>query len=132
MRPQHITAENTAAWTVTHLGDYRFNEAAAYHCGKPGVAVLVGAIRREASMRPQHITAENTVRNVLAHAIFCASMRPQHITAENDMDGNVKRLEIGGFNEAAAYHCGKHPLPTGRRRRRGCFNEAAAYHCGKH
>ena len=37
----------------------RFNEAAAYHCGK----LRLGAARerdRAASMRPQHITAENT------------------------------------------------------------------------
>ena len=35
------------------------------------------------------------------------------------------------FNEAAAYHCGKHTTTTEPLVKRMCFNEAAAYHCGK-
>ena len=34
-------------------------------------------------------------------------MRPQHITAENLIRAGVPPHEIVGFNEAAAYHCGK-------------------------
>ena len=45
-----------------------------------------------------------------------ASMRPQHITAEN-----ISLFGAGGFypesfNEAAAYHCGKHVGPCCRLR----------------
>ena len=37
-----------------------------------------------------------------------------------------------GFNEAAAYHCGKHATRrASTSRSAGGFNEAAAYHCGK-
>ena len=36
-----------------------------------------------------------------------------------------------GFNEAAAYHCGKRRNPSRWRATIWCFNEAAAYHCGK-
>ena len=36
-----------------------------------------------------------------------------------------------GFNEAAAYHCGKHGHGDGTWEVPKCFNEAAAYHCGK-
>ena len=39
--------------------------------------------------------------------------------------------EIERFNEAAAYHCGKHTRPPASCVLSGCFNEAAAYHCGK-
>ena len=59
-------------------------------------------------------------------------MRPQHITAENRRLGLLHGAPSAGFNEAAAYHCGKRrtvcrgPSPS-----MGCFNEAAAYHCGK-
>ena len=58
-------------------------------------------------------------------------MRPQHITAENAGAPERRSASKTCFNEAAAYHCGKHvlsvpPLPGGSR-----FNEAAAYHCGK-
>ena len=36
-------------------------------------------------------------------------MRPQHITAENEpLDVEVV-VALRGFNEAAAYHCGKPP-----------------------
>ena len=35
MRPQHITAENPLLWWGSAAGENRFNEAAAYHCGKP-------------------------------------------------------------------------------------------------
>ena len=35
MRPQHITAENTIRWSCARVQAQRFNEAAAYHCGKP-------------------------------------------------------------------------------------------------
>ena len=36
-------------------------------------------------------------------------MRPQHITAENAARPVPARgAAEGGFNEAAAYHCGKH------------------------
>ena len=86
-----------------------FNEAAAYHCGKPRERRVEDLPFDPASMRPQHITAENPARR---------RGRP--------------RASADGFNEAAAYHCGK---PTGRRARgrrgRTRFNEAAAYHCGK-
>ena len=34
MRPQHITAENKPAEGSMSQAVYRFNEAAAYHCGK--------------------------------------------------------------------------------------------------
>ena len=66
-----------------------FNEAAAYHCGKP-------------VMRPQP-----------EHRSLDASMRPQHITAENGHITGTHSLEARGFNEAAAYHCGK-PSPRQR------------------
>ena len=35
-------------------------------------------------------------------------MRPQHITAENWWETKIKHPSHGCFNEAAAYHCGKH------------------------
>ena len=59
-------------------------------------------------MRPQHITAENVrlgLQPLLAE--LGASMRPQHITAENAARGRRGRRRAAGFNEAAAYHCGK-------------------------
>ena len=34
MRPQHITAENASPAAQRHSRRTRFNEAAAYHCGK--------------------------------------------------------------------------------------------------
>ena len=132
MRPQHITAENP--FPHGHDGDVagRFNEAAAYHCGKRGKIGKKGKRRicfneaaayhcgkRDdrleewravpgASMRPQHITAENRRddhgRRI---GVLLASMRPQHITAENVPGPRVGRLGPGCFNEAAAYHCGK-------------------------
>ena len=34
MRPQHITAENQGGRDIQILRFPRFNEAAAYHCGK--------------------------------------------------------------------------------------------------
>ena len=37
MRPQHITAENMSRMSRDGVRAFRFNEAAAYHCGKPGV-----------------------------------------------------------------------------------------------
>ena len=47
MRPQHITAENTAGpGPHTPAPAYRFNEAAAYHCGKRGVARAVTWLQR--------------------------------------------------------------------------------------
>ena len=58
-------------------------------------------------MRPQHITAENLSVIGRGLRLQVASMRPQHITAENASlpcpSGRWRR----GFNEAAAYHCGK-------------------------
>ena len=58
-------------------------------------------------------------------------MRPQHITAENrGLVFTVSRTRKG-FNEAAAYHCGKPFASLARSLSRHCFNEAAAYHCGK-
>ena len=36
-------------------------------------------------------------------------MRPQHITAENDACFHPDADSRAGFNEAAAYHCGKLP-----------------------
>ena len=83
MRPQHITAENRRHVVNRDAGVLRFNEAAAYHCGKPP-AQRRGEQRWDgASMRPQHITAENLLQEVLIHMSYAASMRPQHITAEN-------------------------------------------------
>ena len=38
MRPQHITAENQLEAAVARGKIPRFNEAAAYHCGKRGYA----------------------------------------------------------------------------------------------
>ena len=35
MRPQHITAENMQPRAVSQRSSSCFNEAAAYHCGKP-------------------------------------------------------------------------------------------------
>ena len=58
-------------------------------------------------MRPQHITAENIqIRDFTARG-GGASMRPQHITAENVVDDAAAHAGAIGFNEAAAYHCGK-------------------------
>ena len=58
MRPQHITAENLVGAYAANRAIGRFNEAAAYHCGKLA-GVADGRVRAGASMRPQHITAEN-------------------------------------------------------------------------
>ena len=71
----------------------RFNEAAAYHCGKRVLAVPAHPARQTASMRPQHITAENRLQIPAAGIPF------------------------GRFNEAAAYHCGKRGVsaPPARR-----------------
>ena len=131
MRPQHITAENSARRSRAPPRTECFNEAAAYHCGKPGASARgwrsgptsfneaaayhcgkpatdgLAAPDQRASMRPQHITAENMPVIPQTAAAVGASMRPQHITAENM---NYERLIIhncGCFNEAAAYHCGK-------------------------
>ena len=109
MRPQHITAENVP---IDIASDWEhtpgFNEAAAYHCGKPAAADPRRDRRRgfneaaayhcgkrgrrrgracgpTASMRPQHITAENGGLGVLRARARIASMRPQHITAENGL-----------------------------------------------
>ena len=83
MRPQHITAEN-----VRPLAD---------------PLLEIGA-----SMRPQHITAENSSEPRVGRSIDRASMRPQHITAENRSTAAPGASAGEGFNEAAAYHCGKH------------------------
>ena len=62
---------------------------------------------KDASMRPQHITAENEGARAARGDRGRASMRPQHITAEN-LRRDVSLAESrAGFNEAAAYHCGK-------------------------
>ena len=58
MRPQHITAENLRMQDARLAPRESFNEAAAYHCGKPARRIA-DAQARAASMRPQHITAEN-------------------------------------------------------------------------
>ena len=156
MRPQHITAENSRRSAGAISARRCFNEAAAYHCGKR--APFLMADRPEpASMRPQHITAENAGRGRRAGARSGqASMRPQHITAENSSWRSRWRRPAGGFNEAAAYHCGKRPSrSSGAPEPRAAsmrpqhitaenpgrtaahrpnpprFNEAAAYHCGK-
>ena len=64
-------------------------------------------------MRPQHITAENGASAGGASAGGSASMRPQHITAENPALSARTDVAVIGFNEAAAYHCGKLQLaPT--------------------
>ena len=39
MRPQHITAENGPDTNDSDAIVFRFNEAAAYHCGKRGAIV---------------------------------------------------------------------------------------------
>ena len=82
MRPQHITAENAPAPQRRRTCTTGFNEAAAYHCGKPA-----GRAAEEESP--------------------LASMRPQHITAENVILRNASSTFAKRFNEAAAYHCGK-------------------------
>ena len=58
MRPQHIAAENAPHACADRRRDPRFNEAAAYRCGKL-VAPRGGHPSSVASMRPQHIAAEN-------------------------------------------------------------------------
>ena len=58
MRPQHIAAENDGAALPLPLTRNRFNEAAAYSCGKRPSASGV-CCPKKASMRPQHIAAEN-------------------------------------------------------------------------
>ena len=83
MRPQHITAENRGERGIDYIHKTRFNEAAAYHCGKPSGGRLAACSTAAASMRPQHITAEN-------HLAQISYRRPSF-----------------SFNEAAAYHCGK-------------------------
>ena len=60
-----------------------------------------------------------------------ASMRPQHITAENGSAIITSPPPGDSFNEAAAYHCGKHGCLRKLIKRIQGFNEAAAYHCGK-
>ena len=85
-------------------------------------------------MRPQHITAENVRTDHQHHRRGPdASMRPQHITAENRGSLRLRRRVPDGFNEAAAYHCGKraHVQRRASGAARTRFNEAAAYHCGK-
>ena len=42
MRPQHITAENGETMSRRRTRPSRFNEAAAYHCGKPAAGLKVG------------------------------------------------------------------------------------------
>ena len=75
-----------------------------------------------ASMRPRHHTAEN-YRFVPHFGIErLASMRPRHHTAENAPYPVVPHPADRGFNEAAASHRGKLPLPKinidGARKRR--------------
>ena len=62
-------------------------------------------------MRPQHITAENADPVWWLTRVPSASMRPQHITAENPASWSDRRSTPTGFNEAAAYHCGKREDP---------------------
>ena len=130
MRPQHITAENGPIMCTMACAGGRFNEAAAYHCGKharvDAIGVSVGRFNEAAayhcgkhftsgassgaggaSMRPQHITAENARRRRVRGARGRASMRPQHITAENSSSSVYAAVRFLCFNEAAAYHCGK-------------------------
>ena len=40
MRPQHITAENVDVFWRWVSQNIRFNEAAAYHCGKPATPAI--------------------------------------------------------------------------------------------
>ena len=106
MRPQHITAENSGSGAIGQPRVTRFNEAAAYHCGKPR------ARRRARRQRPRFNEAA---------AYHCG----KRAAASPSATGG------SGFNEAAAYHCGKRAgryPPAGAPAR---FNEAAAYHCGK-
>ena len=158
MRPQHITAENHVHAAVEILDGPSFNEAAAYHCGKPRDGTPSSRpIRRcfnEAAayhcgkpslIDPPHRRGDRGFNEAAAY--HCgkpaggpaagsdrdarASMRPQHITAEN----LPKWSRIPGrhrcFNEAAAYHCGKPLRRAGAPATETSFNEAAAYHCGK-
>ena len=106
MRPQHITAENLFEALRRSGAPARFNEAAAYHCGKPRAHTQSQARRRRFNE---------------AAAYHCGKQAAQVAEA-----GAAR-----SFNEAAAYHCGKH-VAAGRITPAGVrFNEAAAYHCGK-
>ena len=135
MRPQHITAENFRLPESATGCTIRFNEAAAYHCGKRASAGRGGGRRtscfNEAAAyhcgKPRLAGARIGVWASFneAAAYHCgkplrdedsgrrggaASMRPQHITAENCGASSTRYPACGRFNEAAAYHCGKLPL----------------------
>ena len=132
MRPQHITAENEVTMVLPKMRDGCFNEAAAYHCGKPGT--FHSGQRRSIygfNEAAAYHCGKHRIDRLYPFNDPKASMRPQHITAENVFGGDDDPRSGEGFNEAAAYHCGK----PNRRRYRRCppcsFNEAAAYHCGK-
>ena len=130
MRPQHITAENNRCALNTVPADdasMRPQHITAENAASPGAGDAPGV----ASMRPQHITAENAASEPWVSVRLSASMRPQHITAENPPAPASRHTSSAGFNEAAAYHCGKHTLSGAAPPRPHCFNEAAAYHCGK-
>ena len=58
-------------------------------------------------MRPQHIAAENALKYGDFAPDYRASMRPQHIAAENARTLTYRDGRARGFNEAAAYRCGK-------------------------
>ena len=83
MRPQHITAENAPITSGGARTTRRFNEAAAYHCGKPE--------------RDRDASAGATSGFNEAAAYHCGK-RP---SAAAPPGGGAR------FNEAAAYHCGK-------------------------
>ena len=144
MRPQHITAENRTEQRVLPRSPVRFNEAAAYHCGKPrgwirrpgtGSSFNEAAAYHCGKPRGTRWSPATTSCFNEAAAYHCgkprtggvgvageraASMRPQHITAENRSVGRWPLSGGGRFNEAAAYHCGKPwTRAPGRHYRRG-------------
>ena len=83
MRPQHITAENDGVAAGGRADPGRFNEAAAYHCGKPRMARRRCVVDRRFNE---------------AAAYHCG---------KRGSDGTRTHDPLLGFNEAAAYHCGK-------------------------
>ena len=131
MRPQHITAENLSIFLRLAGADPSFNEAAAYHCGKPLPSSRSLRTPSGFNEAAAYHCGKPDARSGRLHRYSVASMRPQHITAENLEQQSLSRACGSGFNEAAAYHCGKPAILCGRWFMCRCFNEAAAYHCGK-
>ena len=156
MRPQHITAENARHAVCRLAAGGRFNEAAAYHCGKLSTCGMIHTPSRRFNEAAAYHCGKQVTETLALLDVGHASMRPQHITAENPKPRAAAGRTRASFNEAAAYHCGKRggerrrgqrSAPASmrpqhitaenshrwrrRRRRMSRFNEAAAYHCGK-